>query len=186
MSGCRLSGQMEDFLRKFWLPVFLLALLFALFYPFEIRIAPEWEAQVIDESGNPVAQAQVGETWQEYSIEESAHYDHKTAGSDGIVHFEPHSMRASFASRISGCLNNFRRSLHASCGASSWLWAYKCNYGELRTDWRRTQRNSWRGWNKHMNATLFLRRCQPGGSGLGCFADDERVPNSDCVNKFDK
>jgi hypothetical protein len=178
---------MENFVRKLWVPIVLLVLLFAFFYPFKIRIAPEWAARVIDENGKPVAQAHVEETWQEYSLEEVAHHDHQTTAADGIVHFEPHTMRASFASRLSGCLHNFRRTgVHTSCGAYSWVLASKCNYGELRTDWDRTQGNVWQGWARHMNATLFLRRCPPGSSGLGCFPYDERTPNLGCVNKSDR
>src|ERR1700732_4474749 len=86
---------------KFRVPILLLVFLFAVFYPFEIRIAPDWVARVIDENGKPVAEAYVEETWQEYSLEAVGHYDHKTTGSDGIVHFEAHTMRASFASSAS-------------------------------------------------------------------------------------
>jgi len=176
---------MENFVRKFRVPIVLVVLLFAVFYPFEIRIAPDWVARVVDENGNSVAQAQVSENWQEYSIEEVSHEENKTTASDGIVHFEPHTMRASVASRVSGCFHNFRRSLHASCGASAHLVAYKCNYGSLRTDYERTHGNSWHGWAKHMNATLFLRQCPPGSSGLGCFPDGG-TPNLDCLGKSDK
>jgi hypothetical protein len=144
--GSEATEPMDNFVRKFRGPIVIVIFLFTVFYPFEIRIAPDWVARVIDENGQPVARAQVEETWQEYSLEEVAHYDHRTTASDGIVHFQPHTMRASFASRVSGCLHNFRRTVHASCGASSWVGAYKCTYGELRTDWERTQGNSWQGF----------------------------------------
>jgi hypothetical protein len=173
-------------MRKFWVPILLLVLLFAAFYPFQIRIAPDWVARVIDESGKPVAEAYVEETWQEYSLEAVGHYDHRTTGSDGLVRFEPHTMHASFASRVSGCFHNLRQSLHSSCGAGSYVHASKCNYGVLRDDWDRTEGNSWQGLAKHMNATLFLRRCPPGNSGLGCIPDDERTSNLRCANKSDR
>jgi hypothetical protein len=176
---------MKDLIRKLWVPISLAALLFALYYPSETRIAPEWEVRVIDENGNPVAQALVGETWQEYSIEQVSHEDQKTTPFDGIVHFESRTIRASFASRISGCFKNFRSlGVHASCGAFASVRTGKCNYGKMRADWDRSKGSSWQGWSKRMNATLFLRRCPPGRTGIECWPDYQSA--SDCLNKSEK
>jgi hypothetical protein len=174
---------------KVWstcLLVVLVILLFVVFYPFQIRIAPDWVARVVDENGHPVVQAEVLENWQEYSIEEVSHEENKSTALDGIVRFQPRTLRASIASRVGGCAHNFQKlGVHASCGASAHLVAYKCNYGFLLTDVGRTKGDSWLGWSKHMDAIILLRHCPPGSSGVGCLSDEE-MHNRACLNESEK
>lgn len=159
----------------------LAALIFFVFYPFEYQIAPEWVARVVDEDGHGVSDVDVSNSYQEYSLEETSHEDHALTESDGVVRFPPHKMRASIASRVVGCVRNFRQlGVHASCGTYAWLVAYKCNYGWLLNDVGRTRGDYWRGWSNRKNATLFLRRCPPGHSGVGC-ASDEEMNNRACI-----
>lgn len=168
------------------LPVVLIVLLiscFLLFYPFQIQISPDWTAKVIDENGQPVVQAEVMENWQEYSTEQVSHEENKHTGSDGIVHFPPHLLQVSIASRVRGCAHNIQMSgVHAGCGAFAHLVAFKCNYGFLLTDAGRTEGDEWQGWSEHMKATILLRHCPLGRSGFGCFSDEE-MHNLDCLNK---
>jgi hypothetical protein len=168
------------------LMIVFVVLLLVIFYPFQIRIAPDWVVRVTDENGHPLAQVEVTESWQEYSLENVSHEENKSTPSDGIVYFQPRTIRASINSRVWGCVENFLDlGVHASCGPFAHLVATKCNYGWLVTDVGRTKGDSWLGWSKHMEANLFLRHCPPGSSGVGCFPDHD-MHNSTCLNESDK
>jgi hypothetical protein len=144
-------------------------IMFLLFYPFEILIGPDWIVRVVGEDGSPLDQVTVTEFWKQYSPESPSYEENQTTGPDGTVHFPPRTMRANFALRFASCVSNFAESPHAGCGAHAYLLASKCNYGTLLTDVGRTTGDNWQGWAHHVKGTLFLRRCPPGSSGLGCF-----------------
>jgi hypothetical protein len=165
-----LLGPMRGSYPTFRLVLVVVLVLFYVFYPLPVRVAPDWVARVVDENGQSVTQVHVRNFWQEYSLEQEQHEENSLTGLDGMVHFSPHTMRASLASRARGCYRNFQQlGVHASCGAHAQLVAYKCGYGYLWTDTGRKTSAVWLGWSRHMNVTLFMRRCPPDRTGPGCY-----------------
>jgi hypothetical protein len=160
---------------KAWIKYALIGLLVIIVlvaYPFEITVGPDWDVHVIDENGKPLIGATVRETWQQCSLETQSHEEDKTTDSNGAVHFPVRRMMASLLSKFIGCISNFRQSgVHSSCGTWTDVFGTKCGYGWLLSDVGKTKGERWFGWSNHANATIFLRACELGHSGIECMSD---------------
>ena len=158
------------------------AVLFLLFFPFEMTVAPDWNIHVIDENGGPLPGAIVMEDWEQYSLERQSHEEEKFTGPDGSVHFPERTLRATFASRFAGCLANFRElGAHASCGPHPHLVGRKCGYGWMLSDIGKTKGDTWSGGSHRASATIFLRACPNGGDGIECMPFENGL-GTPCVN----
>lgn len=119
---------------KWLIPIAILIGLF--FIPlFPVNVVPEWTLRLVDESGQPVPNARVDQSWKDYSLEffRSRHFDESlSSNADGIVTFPVRNIRVSafqiVAAKIRGVL--LIMDPHASYGADSHLY---CR-GSLRCD----------------------------------------------------
>ena len=53
--------------------IFAIIMLVISFIPFEMTVVPPWRFQVIDETGNPIKNTTVRQTWRHYSVEAEDH-----------------------------------------------------------------------------------------------------------------
>jgi hypothetical protein len=91
--------------------------------PIRTVTVPEWRAQFVDATGKPFKSLPVEQTWQNYSIESSAHYSSGVTDNEGFVIFPERTVRAPIILRIVGPIGSvlFRGGVHASFGPTSWL-----------------------------------------------------------------
>ena len=93
-----------------------------LLYPTRTVIVPAWRIRVVDESGRPLPNEFVRQTWKHYSLELDAgdHSDDQWTDADGYVAFPERTTRANLLQRM---LVPLRQTAalgpHASYGASS-------------------------------------------------------------------
>jgi hypothetical protein len=93
-------------------------------------VVPEWELQVVDRTGRPVARACVAEAWQQYSFEREEHIDETRTDDLGKVRFPERTVRASAFRRLVGPLSQLPL-VHASYGAHAFVvvWAPELHGG---------------------------------------------------------
>jgi hypothetical protein len=108
--------------KRIGLAILGVSFLAGLLYPFETTIVPEWKAQVVDESGQPLRGVLVSEQWQHYSIETEGHEAETRTDKDGYIAFPRRSIRASLLIRAMGPVRNtLSTGVHSSLGRSSYL-----------------------------------------------------------------
>lgn len=101
--------------------VFLIAL-FVPFFP--VNVVPEWPLRLVDESGQPVANARVDQSWKDYSLEffSFGHIDESfSSDADGMITFPARNIRVSIAQVIAARIVDFITGInpHASYGPHS-------------------------------------------------------------------
>jgi hypothetical protein len=66
---------------------FVLVVAFALWYPYDSGVVPQWKLLVVDPSGNPVAGAQVNQEWINPIEDGMVRSDSRTTDDRGVVVF---------------------------------------------------------------------------------------------------
>ncbi|MEP7147791.1 MAG: hypothetical protein ABI857_02810 [Acidobacteriota bacterium] len=89
-----------------------------------VNVVPEWSLRLVDETGEPVPNARVDQSWKDYSLEFflSRHFDESlSSDADGIVRFPVRDIQVStiqmVAAKIRGII--LRIDPHASYGPGS-------------------------------------------------------------------
>jgi len=80
--------------------------LVVLLYPSQMTVVPQWRVRVVDESGTPLANTGVRETWQHYDAESTGHEEDLVTDHEGYVTFPERKIRAPLAVRIVGRIVN--------------------------------------------------------------------------------
>jgi hypothetical protein len=104
--------------------VFLVVVLFAciaVLYPFKETVVPEWGVQVVDTSGNPVANVPIRQVWRNYSTEFGDHREDSVTDELGYATFPARSGRVCALQRALVSLSNARALAHASWGPHSFV-----------------------------------------------------------------
>lgn len=91
------------------LTIILVLSLVTLLFPFKTTTLPQWNLRVFDDAGAPVRGINVTEHWQHYLLEPSGHEELQVTNQDGLVSFEPRSLRASVARRLFARISKFAR-----------------------------------------------------------------------------
>jgi hypothetical protein len=106
----------------------VLSLLALTIVPTQSITVPEWRVQFVDVTGKPFASLPVSQTWQNYSVESSAHYADGTTDREGYVAFPERTLWAPVLFRVFGPITSvlFRGGVHAGFGPSSWI-VVKCD-----------------------------------------------------------
>jgi hypothetical protein len=101
------------------------------FLPFERIVAPDWSVVVVDERGQPLVNAAVRESWQDYSVQNHGNEETVFTDMQGKAHFHARRIRKSEAAALSGCLSQIMQTgVHASCGPHSHVFAMKSGYSD--------------------------------------------------------
>ena len=71
---------------------------------FPVDVIPPWTLQLVDENGQPVPNALVDQSWEDYSLElwSERHTDQATSDADGIVTFPIRRIRISAFQFVAG------------------------------------------------------------------------------------
>jgi hypothetical protein len=101
------------------LALIVAAILICSFYPAETVTVPAWTVQFVDVKNQPLAFMPVEQTWQNYSVEDSAHSDFAKTDAHGIASFPERRLKYPLLFRVVNPVLKF--SFHASYGNSSWL-----------------------------------------------------------------
>ena len=147
----------------------VLALLFAITYEVDVLLAPEWTVTIVDEGGQPVERAGVGQMWSlcfEYYIPDSL--DYRMTDKSGAVHFPQRTHRLSLASWAfkKTFLSSRSESVEGHCAHSQILY-WKKGFAD----------EGYVGWHDGMDSSikssrLVLHPCPEGRSGFKCGFDD--------------
>jgi hypothetical protein len=101
--------------------VSLIALVVILIIPFNLVMTPERRLVFVDDSGKPIAYADVRQAWQQYSLGVSGE-DRLKTDADGAVHLPKHSINTSIIWLIVGALREIRSvGIHAGFGSSEYI-----------------------------------------------------------------
>jgi hypothetical protein len=97
------------------------SLLVILFVPFNLMLSPERRLVFVDDTGKPIAYADVRQAWQQYSLgvlgEERLRTDN-----DGVVHLPKRSINTKVIWLIVGALREIRSvGIHAGFGSSEYV-----------------------------------------------------------------
>lgn len=148
----------------------LIAVLFSMTYEVEVLLAPEWTVTIVDESGQPMESAGVGQMWSvcfEYIIPDSL--DYRMTDKSGIISFPRRTHRLSLASwAIKRTFSSSRsESVEGHCAHSQVLY-WKTGFADEGGE----------GWHDGMqpsprSSRFTLRLCPEGKSGFKCGFDEK-------------
>ncbi len=74
--------------------------LISLLYPFQSTTVPDWQVQVVDETGAGVPGISVTEHWQHYLLEGTGHEEARQTDQAGMVEFPARTVRGGLVSRM--------------------------------------------------------------------------------------
>lgn len=108
----------------------LILIVIVLLWPVETVIVPAWRIKIIHESGKPLPEKFVRQSWKHYSAELDAaeHLEDAWTDADGYVSFPERTIYASLFTRVlSPTINLIQLQVHASFGprASVTAWNEK-------------------------------------------------------------
>lgn len=86
----------------------------AMLYPIETTVVPEWNVQTIDESGRPVGQVRLRQSWENYRIKPESYEQYIVTDVNGYATFPSRAIRANLLLRIIRTVSTFN--LHGSPG----------------------------------------------------------------------
>lgn len=104
-------------------PVLFLIVLVLLF-PWPTLEAPNWTVRVVDSQERPVTDADVRESYQDYSAEMNGHEERLQTGADGMVHFRAHRVWHLFVMRVVVTSWRAMALAHASFGVHAGVFAF--------------------------------------------------------------
>lgn len=104
--------------RRIWIFLSILgAVIIVIIFPFNLVIAPERKLQILDNNGNPIANALVSQFWDQYSLGEHGEI-RLTTNSEGRIILPKREVRTTILSLLRGGLKEFRDlGIHASYGS---------------------------------------------------------------------
>ena len=141
--------------------------------------SPDWDVVVTDSDGHPIERATVTVSSQQYTLERVGHEETKVTDIDGRLHFDGRRIRAMNLMRLFGALRNLDPGAHASFGVHTYVYASAKGYGDPSSlaMFGQNERESRANGNERQSSRLFLMRCPPRYSGIGCaFPDDPSLP----------
>jgi len=106
--------------KRMWhyLVIFLLLILLALSFPFELVMAPERKFRITDSNGNPISDALVRQRWDQYALNVHGEIDMKP-NLRGEVFLPRRAVRTNLMALIFGGIKEFKDlGIHASVGSS--------------------------------------------------------------------
>src|ERR1700730_18843151 len=99
------------------------ATLFLVLWPIPSPATPRWEVRVVDESGQPVQDAIVRLSRQNYSVETKEHEEELHCEENGYAVFPARNLRASLLRRVIGTIRSASGGAHASFGPHAYVLA---------------------------------------------------------------
>ena len=83
-------------------------------YPIETTVVPEWRIQTIDQSGRPISQVPLRQSWENYRIKAESYEEYTATDANGITTFRARTIKANLLRRIVRSISTLN--LHGSPG----------------------------------------------------------------------
>lgn len=121
--------------------VLAVVVVIAIFFPIQYLAAPEWDVQVTNEAGAPLAGVNVRLVYENYSAESHSHEITRITDQSGHVGFPAQYNAASLLQRIFYTVRSANEGVHASFGRHAGVFAFGRGYegeavsGPYITDW---------------------------------------------------
>lgn len=138
-----------------WRPLLVCIVLLVTLLPIRTLAAPDWAACVVDETGRPVSDVLVRESYQNYSAESEGHKEDEYSGANGCVHFSLKLTSASLLRRFLAIIGSGTAGVHASFGPYDYVTAF--DGGARGDDVRGGFDYAWKGSPRHVDSLLVLR-----------------------------
>ena len=122
--------------------------------PFTTVEAPDWEVNVVDKSGKPLGGVNVGESYKNYSAEQTGGELTLVTDERGLVVFPERTIRSSGFKRMIAIALSATGGVHASFGPHAYVFAFGiCEGDSVKNGYV----EDWTGSPSHNRSTIICR-----------------------------